>query len=536
MKATRGDGKPTRGDGKRTHETGPDDEDGDTGGTRQPPTPRRRGKSPLIAGRRVQRGDIAQINLKVSETVTHQPARVPVTVARGHKDGPTLFLTAAVHGDEINGIAVVREVLDRLQVDALSGTLVGIPVVNRFGFATGERYLPDRRDLNRFFPGDAQGPMPGRIADTLFRKVLVKCDAGIDIHTATLGRANLCHVRGRADVPAVRDLMRAFGTPVMMDGEGPRGSLRRATTDAGVPAINFEAGEPNRFQPHVVEIGTQGVFRVMRHLGMWHRPGRARPAFQVLVRRSDWLRSDHGGVLDLQVEPGDLVRQGQRIAVIHDPFGRHVDEIIADRSGVVLGVSTVPLTTPGQAIVHIGHLDKTFQAAQRYCRKGGDLGHVNWPGMRAQKAPKKPGKRAKPMKGAAKSAGKAGGAMSVKKVKNASKVRQAHKVNVARKERKVNAARDANEVNAASRANKPTQAARTRAAQGTAATARVPTAKFTKTAQPTDGNGAAGRAADAAQKTRGRDSTRAARDVDARALGARDERDQHGAASRGEAS
>ncbi len=359
--------------------------------------------SRVFAGRRVELGDIAEINLKISETVTHQPARIPITVVRGSNPGPTLFVTAAVHGDEINGVAVVREVLDRIETDALTGTLVGIPVVNRFGFSGLDRYLPDRRDLNRFFPGDAAGSMPARIADVLFQKVLVKCDAGIDLHTAATGRANLCHVRGDATDPRVRDLMRAFGTPILMDGQGPKGSLRRATTDAGVPTIIYEAGEPGRFQQHVIDIGSQGIFRVMKHMGMWKRRVRQRPPFQVRVKRSEWVRSDHGGILDIQVEPGDLVRNNQRIAIIHDPFGRHIDEIKAPHSGVVLSVATIPLTTPGQAIIHIGHLHKTFQKAQRYVKEGGDLGHVNWPDKPVpvkKKAPKKkvPAKAAKTTK------------------------------------------------------------------------------------------------------------------------------------------
>lgn len=330
-------------------------------------------------GRRIEAGDTAELRLKVSETVTHQPTRIPITVAQGVEDGPTLFVTAAVHGDEINGVAVVREVLDRLDTSRLHGTLVGIPVVNRFGFATGDRYLPDRRDMNRFFPGDPDGPMPARIANHLFRRVLRHCDAGIDLHTAASGRANLCHVRGDADNDSVRDLMRAFGTPILMDGEGPKGSLRRATSDAGIPTIIFEAGEPNRFQQHVVDIGSQGIFRVMKHLGMWQGSVRRKPGFQVMVRRSGWVRSNHGGILDLKVEPGDLVRTNQAVAEIHDPFGRHVDQIVAPHSGVVLGTNTVPLTNPGQAVVHIGHLHKTLQRARDYVKQGGDLGHVNWP-------------------------------------------------------------------------------------------------------------------------------------------------------------
>lgn len=333
---------------------------------------------PIIAGRRIKAGVVEQINLKVSETVTHQPARIPITVVRGVEDGPTLFLTGAVHGDEINGVAIVREVLDKVDPENLRGTLVGIPVVNRFGFPTGSRYLPDRRDLNRNFPGGADGSMAQRIADILFQKVLRKCDAGIDLHTAASGRQNLCHVRGDGDNEAARNLMRAFGTPIMMDGAGPKGSLRRETTDAGIPTIIFEAGEPNRFQHHVVEIGRDGIFRVMKHMGMWKKRTAKKPGVQVLVKKSEWVRADHGGILDMRVEPGDLVRKNQKVAIVHDPFGRRVDAIRATHAGVVLGTATQPLTNPGEAIIHIGHLQKTLSKVKEYVKAGGDLGHIHW--------------------------------------------------------------------------------------------------------------------------------------------------------------
>ena len=348
--------------------------------------------SRVICGRRVQPGTVAQIHLKVSETVTHRPASIPITAVHGAEPGPTLFLTGAVHGDEINGVAIVRKVLDTIDPEKLKGTLIGVPVVNRFGFHNYSRYLPDRRDLNRFFPGDPGGSMASRIAHKLFEKVISKADAGIDLHTAAAGQANLCHVRGDTDNEAVKDLMKAFGTPIMLEGGGPKGSLRRAATDAGVPTIIFEAGEPNRFQHHVIEIGTTGVLRVMRHLGMI-RTRQPKVPINILVKKSEWVRADHGGILDMDVSPGDLVRTGQRIATIHDPFGQHVDELKAPRSGVILSIATDPLTNPGNAVAHIGHLQKTLQRARTYVKEGGDMGHIHW--VKAAKRRRKKAAQAK---------------------------------------------------------------------------------------------------------------------------------------------
>lgn len=333
-----------------------------------------------FAGRLVGRGETIEVDLKVSETLTHQPMRIPVFVARGEEDGPVLFVISALHGDEINGVAIVRRFLDGLGPALVRGTVVAVPVANRFAFEARERYLPDRRDLNRAFPGDRRGNMAARIAEVLFRKVVLPCDAGVDLHTAAQGNANLCHIRGDAGDARVRPLMKAFGTPILVHGAGPRGSLRRAATDAGIPTVLFEAGEPGRFQRRVVEVGHQGILRLLHHLGMVESGPRA-PRLQILVRASQWVRADHGGILDLQVEPGDLVRKGQSLGTIHEPLGRHVDHVVAPRSGVVLGTCTSPLVLPGMAMVHIGHLERTFAKAEAHVKRGGDLGHLQAPAV-----------------------------------------------------------------------------------------------------------------------------------------------------------
>lgn len=342
-----------------------------------------------FGGKAVRPGDSVQVDLKVSETVAHRSASIPVTVMRGEEPGPTLYVTSAVHGDEINGVAVVRHLIASLEGGIRAGTLIAVPVVNRFGFEANDRYLPDRRDLNRHFPGARDGNMAARIADQIFRKVVAISDAGIDLHTGATGNSNLCHIRGDADRPAVKRLMRASGLPILVHGDGPRGSLRRAATEAGIPSILFEAGEAGRFHRHAVEIGHHAVMRLLSHLGMVDAAFR-RPPFQTLVRRSEWVRSDHGGILDLSVEPGDLVAKGQEIGSIYDPYGRHVDHVEASHTGVVLGVATDPLINPGMALAHIGELDKTLQAARDYVAGGGDLGHIRWkpPGEKAARVRK----------------------------------------------------------------------------------------------------------------------------------------------------
>ncbi|HET6398945.1 MAG TPA: succinylglutamate desuccinylase/aspartoacylase family protein [Candidatus Thermoplasmatota archaeon] len=334
-------------------------------------------KDDAFAGHALRPGDFVEAELKVSESVLHKSVDLPMLLVRGEMPGPTLFITGAVHGDEVLGAAIVRRVLDSVERRIVAGALVCLPVVNRFGFDQGDRYLPDRRDLNRHFPGDADGNMAARIAHTVFHRVVLACDRGIDLHTAASGHSNLCHIRGDAGDPHVRELMRAFGTPIIVDGDGPRGSLRRAATEAGVPTVLYEAGEPRRFQPHAVALGHQGVLHLMARLGMVG-PAGPRPPLQILVRQSAWVRADHGGIIDLKVEPGDLVRKGDAIATVFNPYGREVDDVLAASSGVVLGTATDPLAHPGMALAHIGHLDKTFARAKAYVDAGGDLGHVGW--------------------------------------------------------------------------------------------------------------------------------------------------------------
>ena len=225
----------------------------------------------------------------------------------GREPGPTAFVLAAIHGDEINGIDIVRRMIFDLDHDKLIGTLIAIPVVNIPGFLAQSRYLPYHRDLNRFFPGKRKGNNAERFAFRLLTEIIEKCDFGMDLHTAASGRMNLPHVRGDMSHPQVRKLARAFGAAVMVDQPGVKGSLRREATDRGVPTILFEAGETARFSPKISMAGLRGVLSVLSEMGMWPEYAAVRPPFQVIVKSSDWVRAEKGGILDLVVKPGDLI-------------------------------------------------------------------------------------------------------------------------------------------------------------------------------------------------------------------------------------
>jgi uncharacterized protein len=335
-----------------------------TPGDDSPPRKKSAKRTPLrVGGHRVAKGTQENIMLKISEHYTHQGVYVPVTVIRGAKAGPRLFITAAVHGDEVNGVQIAREVIDLVEPQQLRGTLVVVPVVNRFGFVSHSRYMPDRRDLNRSFPGSPEGSTSARVAHIIFDEIVQKCDYGIDLHTAGYQRTNLPQVRGAMDDDGVRKIAKAFGAEVIVDTKGLRGTLRRAATDQGVPTIIYEAGETFRFQRDMISKGVTGVINVLRRLKMV--PGKPIPPdYQIIVRTSEWVRADHGGILETLVTAGHLVYKDDVIARIANPFGRTVDEVRAPFDGLVVGAAMLPMVNPGAPICHLVKLKKTLSTVQ----------------------------------------------------------------------------------------------------------------------------------------------------------------------------
>lgn len=325
-----------------------------------------------ISGIKVMAGETREIYLKVSESYLSSSIQIPVTVIRGRRPGPTAFVTAAIHGDEINGVDIVRRLIFDIDHEKLSGTLIAIPVVNIPGFLTQSRYLPYHRDLNRYFPGRKKGNNAERIAWKLFKEVVSQCDFGIDLHTASMGRLNLPHIRGDMSHPRVRKLARAFGAAILVDNRGVEGSMRREATDSGVPTILFEAGETGKFSQKVSIAGFKGVLNVLYEMGMWEeKPTRKyKPPFQVIIKNSAWVRAKKGGILDLSVGPGDLIYKGDPIGSILNPFGKTVIELRSAMTGIVIGVTRAPLAIPGTAIIHVAQLKKTLKRVERSIRRG----------------------------------------------------------------------------------------------------------------------------------------------------------------------
>ena len=325
-----------------------------------------------LGGTLIALGETAELRLKVAESYTAEPVTVPVTVVRGGP-GPTLFVTATVHGDELNGVGILRGILNDTDFSGLRGTLIAVPVVNVPGFLNQDRRLPDRRDLNRSFPGTRRGSLTSRLADTLFREVIRKSDFGIDLHTAGGERTNYPQVRADLSNPGVAELAHAFGCPLMVDGAGPEGSLRRVAVEAGVPTIVYEAGSPRRLEKPFIGVGIAGVLNVLRHLKMM--PGEPlSPPLRFAIGRTHWVRARAGGILDLKVDLGQPLRRGQAISVNTNPFGRERSQLKAPHAGVVLGLTQLPLVHPGDAICHVARLEpREIEAWREYWNQNGRI-------------------------------------------------------------------------------------------------------------------------------------------------------------------
>ncbi len=301
-------------------------------------------------------GERVRIDIPLGKLPSLHDLDMHVFVVRGTEPGPTLFLSAAIHGDEINGVEIVRRVLDSVDPTKLCGTLIGIPIVNIFGFIRESRYLPDRRDLNRSFPGSKRGSLASRIANLFMSEIVQKCDYGIDLHTAAQGRFNLPHVRGDFSDPVIHRVAQAFGAPVYYHSKGQDGTVRKAANKIGKPIILYEAGEAGRFEPEPIGIGVAGIQRVMKELGMIRSAPKAGESLEATGTK--WVRAKRGGLLRLDRMTGETLRQRQKIGTIGDAVGDSSVRVIAPCDGIIISHATNPLIHQGDAVVHIARLSE----------------------------------------------------------------------------------------------------------------------------------------------------------------------------------
>lgn len=315
-----------------------------------------------IGGAEVKAGERRTIDLPVTDLSTHTPITMPIHVVRGRRSGPSLFVCAALHGDEINGVEVIRRLLRLSALRHLQGTLIAVPIVNALGFISLSRYLPDRRDLNRSFPGSAKGSLAGRLARLFLDEVVAKSTHGIDLHTAAVHRDNFPQIRANLDDSECERLAHAFGVPVIVNTGFREGSLREAAAGLSVPVMVYEAGEALRFDEGCIRAGVKGVVRVMRALEML-APSRRKTKQQrppaLVIRSSRWIRASQSGLLRSSTALGSAVSEGQVLGLIADPFGEKEIEVHASIGGVIIGRSNIPLVHEGDALFHIARHEGT---------------------------------------------------------------------------------------------------------------------------------------------------------------------------------
>jgi len=321
----------------------------------------------LLGDQSVAPGSRETLHLTLPEFYTHAPATMPMHVIHGRQDGPCVLITSTIHGDEINGVEIVRRLLTQKSINKLHGTLILIPVVNVFGFVSQSRYLPDRRDLNRSFPGSAKGSMAARLAFLISQEILPSCTHVIDLHTGAIGRENLPQIRTTfppSGEGSIVDLALSFNAPVVLDAALRPGTFRESAHSQGIPSLVYEAGEALRFDEVSIRAGVTGTLNVLAHLGMIRKRTK-RSHSPVIAKSSFWVRAPQSGVLRSLIALGIRVKKGEVIAYVSDPIGEHEEEITSPAAGIVIGRARLPLVHEGEAVFHIASFSQTGNAAEQ---------------------------------------------------------------------------------------------------------------------------------------------------------------------------
>jgi predicted deacylase len=314
----------------------------------------------------IEPGESRIVDIPVSPMYTHHDLSISVQVVRGRQAGPTLFISAAIHGDEINGVEIIRRLLQHKALRGMHGTLLAIPIVNVYGFLNHTRYLPDGRDLNRSFPGSEQGSLTGRVADTFVKEIVNKSSHGIDLHTGARHRSNFPQIRADLDDPQTLEMTEAFGVPLAINAKIRDGSLRECAADNGVPVLLYEAGEALRFEEMYIRAGVNGIINVMRCIGMLRKSRSKRPAAKPIIStRTSWVRAHDSGILRTLVPLGAKVTAGQTLALVANPLGTTETAILAPDDGMVIGRTNLPLVYEGDATFHIAQYGRKVAAIEK---------------------------------------------------------------------------------------------------------------------------------------------------------------------------
>jgi predicted deacylase len=313
----------------------------------------------------VEPGQRITVDVPVADLYTGTELSMPVKVVCGRKAGPVLFVSAAVHGDELNGVEIIRRLLKRKGLQSIRGTLIAVPVVNVHGFLHQSRYLPDRRDLNRCFPGSPRGSIAARLAHKFLTEIVKKSDVGIDLHTGAINRSNLPQIRADLDDEKTLKLARAFGVPVIINSDLRDGSLRACAADLNLPVLIYEAGEALRFDEVCIRGGLRGILNVMRDIGMLPDRPKGNRVMPVEARSTSWVRAPSSGIVSRMVSLGASVACDDSLATIGDPLGDNTDKVLAPFDGIVIGRSNLPLAHEGDALFHVAAFRSMATAENR---------------------------------------------------------------------------------------------------------------------------------------------------------------------------
>ncbi len=327
----------------------------------------------FIQNRKILPGSRTTLALLLPSLHPHMAVTMPVHVIRGTADGPRLLVSAAVHGDEINGIEIIRRILKLPMLSHLHGTLIAVPVVNAYGLIHHSRYLVDRCDLNRSFPGAEIGSLPSRLAWSFIEEIVKKCTHGIDLHTGGVHYSNLPQIRAALGCEDIRSMAEAFGAPVILNTMVQEGSLREAAAEHGVSTLLYEAGQALRFDERCIRTGVEGIVNVMRELGMTGKRGPVPSApASATARSGSWLRSPAGGLLRLLKPLGARVDSGDLLGLVDNLFDDHMSEIRALFTGIIIGRKETAMVREGEAVFHLAGFDDPEQAARRIQKRYGN--------------------------------------------------------------------------------------------------------------------------------------------------------------------
>ncbi len=311
-----------------------------------------------IKGVEIKEGERKRVEIPIASLFDYTIISIPVEIIRGKKDGPTMFVSAAIHGDEIIGVEILKRLLARKELKNVRGTLIVVPIVNPYGYNNNIRYLPDRRDLNRCFPGSDNGSLASRIANTFMTEIISKCDYGIDIHSGAIHRFNFPQVRLAIRDQVEMKMAKAFGAPVIVNSPLREGTLREAAGQLGVKTILFEAGEALRFDENSINVGLRGILNVMREIKMLKADEiRDYPIGIMVAKSSYWLRASESGSLRMLKKLGAFVQPGELVGIISDPYGDRQVSITPASPGIIICITTMPLVNRGNAVVHLATLE-----------------------------------------------------------------------------------------------------------------------------------------------------------------------------------